>query len=158
MCTGDSKNNDVAIATRAKDYSPSKEKVDDLPPDLVQLSLPTTPTNGPLHLETPSLDTVLRPPKGVVKKLTFNPHARAAQNYSIVEDLYQAPSIMSSLEVLQSCPSQQRALLKAIGGIDPIDTNLIVFDLDDHVPRLTPIARISDTSYCLRQEHLPNCC
>jgi hypothetical protein len=28
--------------------------------------------------------------------------------------------------------------LKAIGGIDPTDTNLIVFDLDDHIPRLPP--------------------
>jgi hypothetical protein len=51
MCTGDSKNNDVAIATRAKDYSPSKEKVGDLPPDLVQPSPTNPPTNGPLHLE-----------------------------------------------------------------------------------------------------------
>jgi hypothetical protein len=51
MCTGDSKNNDVAIATRAKDYSPSKEKVDDLPLDLVQPSLSNPPMNGPLHLE-----------------------------------------------------------------------------------------------------------
>jgi hypothetical protein len=32
MCTSDSKNNKVAIATRAKDYSPSKEKFDDIPP------------------------------------------------------------------------------------------------------------------------------
>jgi hypothetical protein len=45
---------------------------------------------------------------------------------------------MSALEVLQSCPAQRRALLKAIGGINPTDTNLIVFDLDDHVPRLPP--------------------
>jgi hypothetical protein len=45
---------------------------------------------------------------------------------------------MSALEVLQSCPAQWKALLKAIGGIDPIDTNLIVFDLDDHIPRLPP--------------------
>jgi hypothetical protein len=28
--------------------------------------------------------------------------------------------------------------LKDIGGIDPIDTNLIVFDLEDHIPRLPP--------------------
>jgi hypothetical protein len=28
--------------------------------------------------------------------------------------------------------------LKARGGIDPTDTNLIVFDLDDHIPRLPP--------------------
>jgi hypothetical protein len=51
MCTGDSKPNNVALTTRAKDYTPSKEKVDDLPPALVQPSPPTPPTNGPLHLE-----------------------------------------------------------------------------------------------------------
>jgi hypothetical protein len=106
MCTGDSMKNNVALTTRAKDYTLSKEKVDDLPPDFVQPSPPNPPGNGPLHLERPNLDTVLRPPKGVVKKSTFNPHARAAQNYSIVEDLAQAPSTMSALEVLQSCPAQ----------------------------------------------------
>jgi hypothetical protein len=135
MCTGDSKQKDIALTTRAKDYSPSKEKVDDLPPSLVQPSPATPPTNDPLHLERPSLDTVLRPPpKGVVRKSAFNPHARAAQNYNIVEDLAQAPSAMSALEVLQSCPTQRKALLKAIGGIDPMDTNLIIFDLEDHIP------------------------
>jgi hypothetical protein len=45
---------------------------------------------------------------------------------------------MSALEVLQSCPAQWRALLKAIGGIDPMDLNLIVFNLDDHISRLPP--------------------
>jgi hypothetical protein len=70
--------------------------------------------------------------------LAFNPHARAAQNYSIVEDLAQAPSAMSALEVLQSCPIQQKALLKAISGIDPTDTNLIIFYLEYHIPRLPP--------------------
>jgi hypothetical protein len=45
---------------------------------------------------------------------------------------------MSALEVLQSCPMQWKALLKAIGGIDPTDTNLIIFDLEDHIPRLPP--------------------
>jgi hypothetical protein len=59
-----------------------------------------------------------------------------AQNYNIVEDLAQAPSAMLALEVLQTCPTQRKALLKAIGGIDPTDTNLIIFDLDDHIPRL----------------------
>jgi hypothetical protein len=51
MCTDDSKQSDVVLTTRAKDYSPSKEKVDDLPPSLVQPSPTTPPTNGPLHLE-----------------------------------------------------------------------------------------------------------
>jgi hypothetical protein len=45
---------------------------------------------------------------------------------------------MSSLEVLQSCPTQRKALLKAIGGIDSTDTNLIIFDFEDHIPRLPP--------------------
>jgi hypothetical protein len=139
MCTGDSKKNDITLTTRAKDYSPSKEKVDVVPPLVVQPSPTNPPTNGPLHLEQSSLDTVLfPPPKGIFRKSAFNPHARAAQKYSIVEDLAQAPSAMSALEVLQSCPTQQKALLKAIGGIDPTDTNLIIFDLEDHIPRLPP--------------------
>jgi hypothetical protein len=74
----------------------------------------------------------------VVWKLAFNPHARVAQNYSIVEDLDQAPSEMSTLKVLQSCPTQRKALLKAIGGIDPTYMNLIIFCLEDHIPRLPP--------------------
>jgi hypothetical protein len=45
---------------------------------------------------------------------------------------------MSALEILQSCPIQRKALLKAIGGINPTDTNLIIFDLEDHIPRLPP--------------------
>jgi hypothetical protein len=78
------------------------------------------------------------PPKGIVRKCAFNPHARAAQKYSIVEDLAQAPSAMSTLDVLQIFPSQRKALLNSIGGIDPTYTNLIIFDLEDHVPRLPP--------------------
>jgi hypothetical protein len=139
MCTGDSKKNEVAITTRAKDYSQSKEKDDDIPPSLVEPSPPTSPPNGPLHLKISGLDTVLRPPpKGVVRKSAFNPHARVVQNYCIVEDFAQAPSMMSALEVLQSCPAQWKELLKAIGGIDSTDTNLIMFDLEYHVPRLPP--------------------
>jgi hypothetical protein len=44
--------------------------------------------------------------------------------------------MMSALEVLQSCPTQRKALLKSISGIDPTDMNLIIFDLEDHIPRL----------------------
>jgi hypothetical protein len=88
-------------------------------------------SNGP--------DTVLyHPLKGVVRNSAFNPHAHDAQNYSIVEDLAQKPSATSALEILQSCLAQWKALLKAINGIDPIDMNLIIFDLEDHIPRLPP--------------------
>jgi hypothetical protein len=90
MCTGDSKKKEVAVSTRAKDYSTSKEKVDDSPPSLVQPPPSTSPPNIPLHLERMSLDTILCPhTKGVVHKSSFNPHACATQNYSIVEDLAQ---------------------------------------------------------------------
>jgi hypothetical protein len=79
MCTSDSNKDTVTLTTRAKDYTPSKEKVDDTPPDLVPTSPPNPPTTGPIHLKRPNLDTVIRPPrKGVVKKSAFNPHARAA--------------------------------------------------------------------------------
>jgi hypothetical protein len=70
--------------------------------------------------------------------LAFNPHAHVAQNYSIVEDLAQAHSAMSALEVLQTCPAQWKALLKDIDGIDSTNMNLIIFDLEDHIPRLPP--------------------
>lgn len=43
---------------------------------------------------------------------------------------------MSALEVLQSFPSQQKSLLSTIGSIDPTDSNLICFNLENHVPRL----------------------
>jgi hypothetical protein len=51
MCIGESKKKKVAVATQAKDYSPSKEKVDDVPPPLVQPPPSTSPPNGPLHLK-----------------------------------------------------------------------------------------------------------
>ena len=50
------------------------------------------------------------------------------QNYNIVEDLFRTHSAMSTLEVLQNCPSQKYALMLAIGGIDPPDSNLVVFN------------------------------
>ena len=57
-------------------------------------------------------------PKGVFKKTLHNPNARAASNYSVVEDLAQIPCAMSSLEVLQSCPTQRDALLAALGNME----------------------------------------
>ena len=42
---------------------------------------------------------------------------------------------MSTLEVLQSCPAQRKNLLTALGAMDPGDTNLIHFNLDNLKPR-----------------------
>ena len=46
-----------------------------------------------------------------------------------------SPSAMLALEVLQSCPAQRKLLLLAIGTIDPQDSNITVFDLENFLPR-----------------------
>jgi hypothetical protein len=56
----------------------------------------------------PQIKTLDPPPcilKGVLKCSTHNPNAIATQNYSIGEDVSQNPCLMSTLEVLQTCPS-----------------------------------------------------
>jgi hypothetical protein len=50
-------------------------------------------------------ETMTRILKAVFKKYSHNPNTKASQNYSVVEDLSQTPYAMSSLEVLQRCPS-----------------------------------------------------
>ena len=66
-----------------------------------------------------------------------NTFARANQNYNIVEDLAQAQLAMSVLVVLQTCPIQRNAYLLAIGGIDPDDSILAIFDMDKCKPPLS---------------------
>jgi hypothetical protein len=80
---------------------------------------------------------MLHLPKGTIRKSIFNPSTRATQNYNIVEDLAQAPCAMSTLEVLQNCPSQCRMLLSAIQVVDPEALNMIMFNLDYFKPRLS---------------------
>jgi len=95
--------NDVLISTRNKYYGnppSSNNKTTDQP------SSSTTTSPEVVFPIIPEL--TIKPPKGVVHKSTFNPCARAEQNYNIVEDLAQSPSAMSTLEVLQNCPSQSR--------------------------------------------------
>jgi hypothetical protein len=86
--------------------------------------------------------------------LAFNPHARIAQNYRIVEDLAQAPSVMSALKVLQSFPTQRKALLKVIGGIDPDGHEINNFLLGISHSKVTNSTRIPNTSDFLRKKHL----
>ena len=43
---------------------------------------------------------------------------------------------MSMLEVLQNYPSQKHALFSTIGGIDPTDSNLVVFNHVIYMPQL----------------------
>ena len=48
----------------------------------------------------------------------------------------QSPSAMSTLEVLQNCPSQKQALCSTIGGINSTDFNLVVFNHVGYTPQL----------------------
>jgi hypothetical protein len=75
-------------------------------------------------------------PKGAFKKYSHNPNARAAQNYSLVEDLSQTPCAMSALEVLQSFPSQRKSLLTALGSTETCNPSTIMLDTIDLKPRL----------------------
>ena len=43
---------------------------------------------------------------------------------------------MSTLEVLQSCPTQRKNLLTALGALDPDNTNLIHFNVENYKSRL----------------------
>ena len=94
----------VNINTRSQSYDPPPEmKINNAPPK--KRSASTPPTNG-LQIENPSLDAILSPPKSTLQKSILNPNTHASQYYNIVEDLAQAPCTMSSLEELQTCPTQ----------------------------------------------------
>ena len=96
-------------------------------------SLPQS--NGPLTFEKTTFEAPSRPSKGTLRR-THNLNARDAQHYSIIEDLAQAPCAMSALEVLQSCPSQRKALLQAIGVVDSANISLLYFDPENSEPHL----------------------
>jgi hypothetical protein len=139
--------NGINLTTRSKTYdtpgNPDKGKDINgngtLPdPSSSSASLPSiNPLSGPLQIEKPSFDSILRPPKRTIRKATFNHSSRASQNYNIVEYLAQAPCAMSALEVLQHCPSQRRTLFATTGAIDPDSSNHIMFNLENYASRIS---------------------
>jgi hypothetical protein len=84
----------------------------------------------------PNTETPLRIPCIPLRRNVHNPQARATHNYSLVNDLAQSPTTMLVLKVLQTCPTQRKSLLSALGVVDPTDTWLITFDLDSGEPHL----------------------
>ena len=90
-----------------------------------------------MHIESPVADLVIRLPKGALRRTMHNTSARVAKNYNIVEDLAQVLSAMSVLKVLQTCPVQRKALLLAVGSIDPPDSMLAIFDMEKCKPPLS---------------------
>jgi hypothetical protein len=68
--------------------------------------------------------------------MSHNPNTRDAPNYSIVEDLSQTLCVMSTLEVLQICPTQHTALLSSIRVADSSCQLTMNFDITDVHPCL----------------------
>ena len=112
------------VVTHVRDYSfsqpsPGKE---------------TNPPMSPLSIEKPTdkPETASCIPKGVLKHSGHNPNARAAQNYSFVEDLGHTHCAMSALEVLQSFSSQRKALFSTLGVNGDDSFSVIKFETVGH--------------------------
>jgi len=120
---------EVLLQTRAHNYNLKGKST-------AKTASSMPPPETSLHIEKPIVDPIPRPSKGSVRRIVHNPNARASPNYNIFDDLASTPCVMSALEVLQSCPSQWKVLLSAIGACDPVDSRLITFDLDQASPRL----------------------
>jgi hypothetical protein len=91
----------------------------------------------PLHIEKTLGETMTHIPNGAFKKYYHNPNVRVAQNYFVVKNLSQTPCAMSSLEVLQSFPSQRKALLASLGSTETCNLGTIMLDTTDlksHLP------------------------
>jgi hypothetical protein len=112
----------IDVATQSHNYGSLQTIIGPKPP----------PLETPLHIDKP--DPLPHIPKGVLKRSSHNPNARATQNYSIVKDLGQTPCVMSALEVLQTCPTQRNAFLSSLGALDPSGSKVIKFDVADVKP------------------------
>jgi hypothetical protein len=121
---------EILLQTRNRQYHAPAESPP-IPPETNP-----TPTGPPLVIPRPTTEPPLRIPRIPLRRNVHNPQARAAHNYSLVDDLAQSPAAMSVLEVLQTCPTQRKSLLSTLGAVDPADTRLITFDLDSGEPRL----------------------
>ena len=137
----------VDLATRAKSYEKQLEGEPS-----THANSPFQPqSNGSLTFEKPTFEAPSRPSKGTLRH-THNLNARSAQHYSIVEDLAHAPCAMSTLEVLQSYPSQRKASLQAIGAVDYVNASLLSFDPEHSEPCLPHSIALQISVGCLGKQ------
>jgi hypothetical protein len=88
----------------------------------------------PLQIENKVGETITHIHKGAFKKASHDQNKRDSQNYSIMEDLAQTPCAMSSLEFLQSFPSQRKVLLFSLGAVETSNSGMIIFYPTYHKP------------------------
>ena len=67
--------------------------------------------------------------------MAHNPHAKVTHHYSVLDDLAQSLAAMSTLEVIQTCPSQKKALLTILGAIDPLESHMMTFYIVQSAPQ-----------------------
>ena len=111
----------ISLQTRSQNYDKLVDKKEDNSSSgkAPSTGSPESLSTVPLTIGKHALDMILHPPKSTLRKVVFNPNSRAAQFYNVVEDLAQAPCAMSTLEVLQSCPTQCKNSLTTLGDLDP---------------------------------------
>jgi hypothetical protein len=88
-------------------------------------------TGGPLQIPWPNSYPTPHVPKAPLCYTIHNPHAMDTNSYIIVDDMSQSLASFSPLKVFQTCPSQIKDLLFALGVIDPSNAQLITFELDN---------------------------
>jgi hypothetical protein len=90
---------EILLQTRNRQYH--------TPAESNPISPETNPTlkKPPLVIPRPSAEPPLRISYIPLRKNVHKPQARAAHNYSLVDDLAQSLTAMSVLEVLQTCPT-----------------------------------------------------
>lgn len=78
---------------------------------------------------------------------THNSHAKDTHNFSVVDNLEKSSIYMYMLEVLQTWPSQKKALLTTLGVIYPSYYHLMTFDIDQSTPKFPSsfVFQIPDT-------------
>ena len=130
----------VTLTTRNQTYDkpPKKKYEGDSPENTPSINpSPPPPSNAPLTIDKPSLDTMLGLPKSTIRNFVFSPSARAAHFYNIVEDLAQAPCTMSTLEVLQNLLTQRKYLFSTLWALYSDNSTTITFNVDNYKLRLS---------------------
>jgi hypothetical protein len=85
---------EILLQTRNRQYQTPAESTP------ISSETNPTPTRPPLVIPRPSAEPPLCIPHIPLRRNVHNPQARAAHNYSLVDDLAQSPAAMSVLEVL----------------------------------------------------------
>jgi len=83
--------------------------------------------NGPLQIAKPNAELTPKLLKVPLQRNAPNSHARETHKYRKFDELGNSPVIMSSLEVLQMCPSQWKDLVSSLGVVDPSHDKLVFF-------------------------------